>query len=183
MPPTRRPPRRDPRLRSRPARYVPPRQRRNDPRSGNTATPPGSVRRGNTVSEMTAGDKPSRASVSAKLDVNPATVTSQAANSPRPPARTLPSTLATTGLSISTIWRNNATRRATTLAGPPSRAPSARSAPAQNVLDVWVSTTARTVSSASMSRRCPASSPTSRALNALRFSGESNVSVAIRSAS
>ncbi len=63
------------------------------------------------------------------------------------------------------------------------RAPSARSAPAQNVLDVWVSTTARTVSSASMSRRCPASSPTSRELNALRFSGESNVSVAIRSAS
>ncbi|MEI2808645.1 MAG: hypothetical protein V9F00_00080 [Nocardioides sp.] len=59
---------------------------------------------------MTAGDKPSRASMSAKRDVNPATVTSQAANSPRPPARTLPSTLATTGLSSSTIWRNNATR-------------------------------------------------------------------------
>ena len=60
------------------------------------------VSRGSTVSEMTAGARPSLTSVSAKVASSALSTMSQAATMPMPPARTGPRTTATTGLDIAT---------------------------------------------------------------------------------
>ncbi len=70
--------------------------------------------------------------------------------------------------------------RSVPCSGPPSADCSVRSAPAQNIVPVWVSTTARTrVVGRGRPQVRRSSSPTSCADSALRLSGESRVTVAI----
>ena len=108
------------------------------------------VSRGMTVSEMTAGARPSFTSVSAKVASSAVSTMSDAATIPMPPARAAPTTTVTTGLLSATIARCSATI---------ARAPSSigvvdaseRSAPEQNTRPDDFSTTTRT--SASWSAR------------------------------
>lgn len=90
-----------------------------------------------------AGATPMRASVKAKEAVSVATETSAAPTMPRPPARTCPVTAAITGLSSSMTAASS--DMIDLVESAIDRLPaSARSAPAQKTLPVWVSTTART---------------------------------------
>ena len=63
------------------------------------------VRRGSTVSEMTAGARPSFTSVSANVASSAVSTMSDAATIPMPPARAAPATTVTTGLLRPTIVR------------------------------------------------------------------------------
>ena len=122
---------------------------------------------------MIAGARPSRTSENANVDAGPASAMSQAPTSPMPPARTCPSMLATTGLGSAMICRSSPISRAVPWAIPPARA-SVRSAPAQNVDPVWVSSTARTPSSAAAAASASSSCVISAADSALRLRGESS---------
>ena len=139
------------------------------------------VSRGSTVSEITAGARPSFTSVSANVVSSAAIAMSEAATMPMPPARTAPCSRVTTGLLSATIWRCMAT-----IARAPSSMPSPeasdRSAPEQNTLPSARITTTFTSSSASAASRCANSSVTSCRDSALRLCGESRVIVATRSA-
>lgn len=109
---------------------------------------------GSNVNEMIDGATPMRASVSAKVLDGPATTMSHAPISPRPPARTWPSTAPMTGIGEATkARRSSAISRARSVARSPGLRPAAspRSAPAQNVPPVWPSTTQRTSGSAAAS--------------------------------
>ena len=125
---------------------------------------------------ITAGATPTRTSVKAKVAEAGATARSQAATNPMPPARTCPFTRATTG------WGSSARHESTSGSdtgwspvGGCSR--SCRSAPEQNTVPAPVNTTARTPGSACTARRAAPSSASSRTERALRFRGESRVTV------
>ena len=125
---------------------------------------------------MIAGATPIRTSVNANVVDGATTTRSHAAISPTPPARTGPFTAAIVGRSLSL------SRFSAFTIGDESTLPvprSLRSAPAQNVVPVWVRTIARggrglgDVECAMESRTRPSES-------ALRFAGESSVIVATR---
>src|SRR6185312_5659129 len=128
---------------------------------------------------MIAGATPIRASVSAKVLLGPATTMSHAPTSPKPPARTCPSIAPITGTGSSKIARNRPVScLVLSVVASPSDA-SDRSAPAQNVLPVCPSTTARTFGSAAASRRPWCSCSTRADDSALRLCGESRVTRAV----
>ena len=128
--------------------------------------------RGSSGREMTAGatPMPHLGEGEGRLRCRPPRCRRRRAG-PRPPARTCPVTRATTGLGRSTICA---------AAGRPARpgaGGSRRSAPAQNVLPVWVRTTRVRRRPCAQSVSASASSPTSAAESALRLAGASRVRV------
>ena len=117
--------------------------------------------------------------MNAKVVPGVPTAMSHAPTSPMPPARTCPSSRAITGLGSSTIVRSRVTSRAVVRCGPSGSLASRRSLPEQNTVPVWVSTIARTPSSAAAAPSADSSAATRAAESALRFAGESRVIVAI----
>jgi hypothetical protein len=117
--------------------------------------------------------------VKPKVASSLATEMSHAAASPSPPARQCPAKRPMTGLGASRMRSNTSmnVRPEPGFGGSPDTA-ALRSAPAQNVFPRFVSTTARTASSAMAPSRWSARLSTSSTLRALRFSGRLSVMVA-----
>ena len=119
-----------------------------------------------------AGATPTRTSLKPKVAASGATAMSAAAINPSPPARAAPFTRAITGTGHSARVRRISGMR---LGAAVPR--SERSAPEQNTVPAPVSTTTRTAGSSADCRSAAASSSSRRDERALRFEGESSVTV------
>src|SRR6202521_4025386 len=129
-----------------------------------------------TYGEITAGTRPSFASVSENVAVCVATAMSQHATRPTPPPYAAPCTRATVGLRKCAMVRMSAaspiaSRRFSSIENPAMRFIQFRSAPAENDFPAPDNTTTRMPSSASMERNASVSSAMTASSNALWRSG------------